>query len=30
VVNPCFIVFEDRIESRRLAGELRKWAGEKR
>lgn len=27
VVNPCFIVFEDRIEARKLAEGLRKWVG---
>nr|QNO51234.1 hypothetical protein BAILMKME_00032 [Methanosarcinales archaeon ANME-1 ERB6] len=26
VVNPCFIVFEERIEARKLAGLLQKWA----
>ncbi|RLG32669.1 hypothetical protein DRN97_06835 [Methanosarcinales archaeon] len=30
VVNPCFIVFEERIEARKLAEGLRKWVGEKR
>jgi len=30
VVNPCFIVFEERIEARKLAGLLRKWAGEEK
>ena len=25
VVNPCFIVFEERIEARKLAGLLQKW-----
>jgi hypothetical protein len=30
VVNPCFIVFEERIESRKLAGLLRRWAGEEK
>jgi hypothetical protein len=30
VVNPCFIVFEERIESRKLAGLLQKWAGEEK
>ena len=27
VVNPCFIVFEERIEARKLAEGLRKWVG---
>ncbi len=27
VVNPCFIVFEERIEARKLAAGLRKWVG---
>ncbi len=27
VVNPCFIVFEERVEARKLAEELRKWVG---
>jgi len=27
VVNPCFIVFEERIEARKLAKGLQKWAG---
>jgi len=27
VVNPCFIVFEERIEARKLADGLRKWVG---
>jgi len=27
VVNPCFIVFEERIEARKLAEGLQKWAG---
>ncbi|MCW3133514.1 MAG: efflux RND transporter permease subunit [Methanophagales archaeon] len=30
VVNPCFIVFEERIEARKLAEGLRKWVGEKK
>ena len=30
VVNPCFIVFEERIEARKLAGLLQKWAGEEK
>jgi hypothetical protein len=29
-VNPCFIIFEDRIEARKLAGLLQKWAGEEK
>ncbi len=27
VVNPCFIVFKERIEARKLAAGLRKWVG---
>jgi predicted RND superfamily exporter protein len=27
VVNPCFIVFEERIEARKLSSWLQKWAG---
>jgi predicted RND superfamily exporter protein len=27
VVNPCFIVFEERIEARKIAAGLRKWVG---
>ncbi|NQE45332.1 hypothetical protein C5S31_04835 [ANME-1 cluster archaeon GoMg2] len=27
VVNPCFIVFEEGLESKKLAGLLQKWAG---
>jgi len=27
VVNPCFIVFEERIEARKLAAGVRKWTG---
>ena len=25
IVNPCFIVFEERIESKKIAGLLQKW-----
>ena len=28
VINPCFILFEERLKSRKLAEWLRKWAGE--
>jgi len=27
VVNPCFIVFEERVEARKLAAGLQKWVG---
>jgi predicted RND superfamily exporter protein len=29
VVNPCFVVFEERIEARKLAQELQKWVSER-